>query len=85
MSKKQTVEDSPSKTMISPVNKNVQYKSITEDQDESSALVSSPPSYKSGVQYKVYRWRWFMLVVMCFLNISNGMVRVCVCDMELFN
>ena len=25
-------------------------------------------------EYRVYRWRWFMLATLCLLNLSNGMV-----------
>ena len=25
-------------------------------------------------EYRVYRWRWFMLATLCLLNVSNGMV-----------
>ena len=32
----------------------------------------STASYK--FQYRVYKWRWFMLLTVCLLNISNGMV-----------
>lgn len=55
--------------------KNVQYKSITEDRDETSELTAETHGYKA-VQYKLYPWRWFMLVTLCFLNVSNGMVRL---------
>ena len=60
------------------VNKNVQYKSITEEQDETSLLstgAGSSASYRPP-QYRVYPWRWFMLFALCFLNVSNGMVSV---------
>lgn len=26
-------------------------------------------------EYRLYPWRWFMLLSICMLNISNGMVR----------
>ena len=29
----------------------------------------------AGGDYKVYPWRWFMLVTLSLLNLSNGMVR----------
>lgn len=60
-------------SITSPANKNVQYKSITEERDEASELSPETHSYKA-VLYKVYPWRWFMLVTLCFLNVSNGMV-----------
>ena len=36
-----------------------------------SGTGSSVASYK----YRVYPWRWLMLVAVCLLNVSNGMVR----------
>ena len=33
---------------------------------------SSSASYR--IQYRLYRWRWFMLAALCALNVSNGMV-----------
>ena len=30
--------------------------------------------YRQCRQYKVYPWRWLLLVTLCLLNISNGMV-----------
>ncbi len=36
-----------------------------------SGTSSSVASYK----YRVYPWRWLMLVAVCLLNVSNGIVR----------
>ena len=33
---------------------------------------SSIASYRQ--QYRTYLWRWFMLLAVCLLNVSNGMV-----------
>lgn len=35
----------------------------------------SVASYKrEQMKYRVYPWRWFMLLGVCLLNVSNGMV-----------
>jgi hypothetical protein len=40
--------------------------------------VGVAPSHGAGDEdYKVYPWRWFMLAVLCLLNLSNGMVCYC--------
>lgn len=59
--------------MTKPTYKSVQYKEIYEGEDGDESRSSEVSSYRS-LQYRVYPWRWFMLVSMCFLNISNGMV-----------
>lgn len=72
MSKKLSVQtsnplmDSVSSAASSGPN-NVQYRSVGGE--------DGTPSYRA-VQYRLYPWRWFMLVSLCILNISNGMVRV---------
>ena len=54
----------------SPTDKNVQEGEDSVDEFKSSLRV---PSYKA-IAFKVYPWRWFMLLSLCVLNVSNGMV-----------
>ncbi len=35
----------------------------------------SVASYKQ-IRYRIYPWRWFMLLAVCLLNVSNGMVKI---------
>lgn len=59
---------------------NIQGYSSSEDEEHlrnaSGSLPSTSrrtvPSYRE--QYRVYHWRWFMLITLCLLNISNGTV-----------
>ncbi len=60
---------SPPTALGKPAKKSVQYKNLEEEHHASPI-----PSYRA-VQYRVYPWRWFMLLTLCFLNVSNGMVR----------
>lgn len=49
---------------------------------ESSARHSSDT--QGHQNYRVYKWRWFMLVTMFLLNVSNGTVRKrCVSDSDM--
>ena len=64
-------------TQPQPTYKSVQYKEVSAGlEDDGSGSTDLASSYRSVV-YRVYPWRWFMLVAMCILNVSNGMVSVC--------
>jgi len=47
-------------------------------QDDNGDSVSTSASVKTSFlplgSYRMYRWRWFMLLSLCLLNVSNGMV-----------
>ena len=64
-----------------PTYRSVHYATLPDEKDYSvsdkpinsrSRKTTTLASYR--IQYRVYRWRWFMLAALCTLNISNGMV-----------
>ena len=65
-------------TPTSPRYKSVHYEPIPEEREDEQSRSSETPSYRRVV-YRVYKWRWFMLVSLCILNVSNGMVRCASC------
>ena len=60
-----------------PTYRSVHYASLPPEGDCSKPINSrsgsSSASYR--IQYRLYRWRWLMLAVLCALNVSNGMVK----------
>ena len=59
-----------------PTYRSVHYASLPDEGTYSRTVNvrSSSTSASYRLQYRVYKWRWFMLLALCALNVSNGMV-----------
>ena len=76
-----------------PCEDHVELNTITTDMEKINADETSDSDYgrndayvpiitapAPSPSYRVYHWRWLLLVALCVLSVSNGMVSVHVCD-----